>query len=60
VKAKYQVEGGAEFPPETPLPPRPHLCWPFWELREQMQRVRGAKKRGRGRVEGKEMKYIFL
>jgi hypothetical protein len=54
------MEGGAEFPPETPLPPRPHFCWPFWELRGQMQKVRGAKKRGRGRVERKKMKYNFL
>jgi len=52
--------GRAEFPPETPLPPRPHFCWPFWELRGQMQKVRGAKKRGRGRVERKKMKYISL
>src|ERR1035437_5938368 len=50
-KAEYQMEGGAEFPPETPLPPRPHFCWPFWEFRKQMQKVRGAKKRGRGRVD---------
>jgi len=53
------VEGGAEFPPETPLPPRPHICWPFWELPEQMQKVRGAKKRGRGRVERKKKEIIF-
>jgi hypothetical protein len=46
-----KVEGGAEFPPETPLPPRPHFCWPFWEFRGQMQKAREAKKRGRGRVE---------
>jgi hypothetical protein len=59
-KAKHQVEGGAEFPPETPLPPRPHFCWPFWEFRGQMQKVREAKKRWRGRVDGEEMKYNFL
>ena len=59
-KEKYQVEGGAEFPPETPLPPRPHFCWPFWEFRGQMQKVRGAKKRGRGRVEKKEKNIIFV
>ena len=59
-KEKYQVEGGAEFPPETPLPPRPHICWPFWELQEQMQKAREAKKRGRGRVKKKKKKYNFL
>ena len=59
-KAEYQMEGGAEFPPETPLPPRPHFCWPFWEFRGQMQKVREQKKRGRGRVEEKEMKYNFF
>jgi hypothetical protein len=59
-KEKFQVEGGAEFPPETPLPPRPHFYWRFWEFRGQMQRVRVAKKRGCGRVESKEMKYNFL
>ena len=59
-KGKYQVEGGAEFPPETPLPPRPHFSWPLWELRGQMRKAREAKKRGRGRVEGKEMKYDFF
>jgi len=59
-KAEYQVAGGAEFPPETPLPPRPHICWPFCEFRGQMQKAREAKKRGRGRVEKKEKKYNFL
>ncbi len=41
-----KVEGGAEFPPETPLPPRPHFSWPFWEFRGQMQRVPGRKNEG--------------
>ncbi len=59
-KCKYQVESGAEFPPETPLPPRPHFCWPFWELREQMQTAHGAKKRGRGRVWRKKRNMIFF
>jgi hypothetical protein len=59
-KEMQKVEGGAEFPPETPLPPRPHFCWPFWELRGQMQKVREVKKRGCGRVEKKERKYNFL
>ena len=54
------VEGGAKFPPETPLPPRPHFCWPFWELREQMQKAREVKKRGRGRVERKKRNIIFF
>ena len=38
------VEGGAEFPPETPLPPRPHLCWRFWEFLSQMQKENAEKK----------------
>jgi hypothetical protein len=59
-KKKYKVEGEAAFPPKPLLPPRPHFCWPFWEFRGQMQKVREAKKRGRGRVERKEMKYNFL
>ena len=46
---KPQVEGGAEFPPETPLPPRPLHCWIFLGFLSQMQRAREAKKRGRGR-----------
>ena len=48
-KCKYQMEGGAEFPPETPLPPRPLHCWIFWGFPERKRRVRWAKKRGRGR-----------
>ena len=48
-KAMQNAEGGAEFPPETPLPPRPHFCWGFWEFSSQMQKENAAKKRGRGR-----------
>ena len=48
-RRKPQVEGGAEFPPETPLPPRPLHCWIFLGFPEQTQRAHEAKKRGRGR-----------
>ena len=43
-KESQNVEGGAEFPPETPLPPRPHLCWRFWEFLLQMQKENAEKK----------------
>ena len=57
-RRKPQVEGGAEFPPETPLPPRPLHCWIFWEFRTRRQRVHEAKKRGRGR--GPEVSHRLL
>jgi hypothetical protein len=59
-ETEHQVEGGAEFPPETPLPPRPHICWRFWERTEPKTTEREAKKRGRGRVEKKEIIFSFL
>ena len=31
-----KAEGGAEFPPETPLPPRPHCSLFFLEFHLQM------------------------
>ena len=47
-KESQNVEGGAEFPPETPLPPRPHLCWRFWEFLKEKSMGHEAKKRGCG------------
>ncbi|OHA25359.1 MAG: hypothetical protein A3C79_02710 [Candidatus Taylorbacteria bacterium RIFCSPHIGHO2_02_FULL_45_28] len=38
------VEGGAEFPPETPLPPRPHPSWRFWEFLKEKSTGHGQKK----------------
>jgi hypothetical protein len=43
-KAMQKAEGGAEFPPETPLPPRPPPCWFFWEFSSQMQKENSEKK----------------
>ncbi|MEI6304788.1 MAG: hypothetical protein WCP09_02090 [Candidatus Taylorbacteria bacterium] len=43
-KESQNMEGGAEFPPETPLPPRPHLCSRFWEFSLQMQKENAEKK----------------
>ena len=47
-KESQNVEGGAEFPPETPLPPRPHLCWRFWEFLKEKSTGNVRKKRGCG------------
>src|SRR3989344_9631165 len=47
-KEMQNVEGGEEFPPETPLPPRPHLCWRFWEFLKEKSTGHEAKKRGCG------------
>ena len=44
VKESQNVEGGAEFPPEPPLPPRPHLCWRFWEFLKEKSTEHEAKK----------------
>ena len=54
------MEGGAEFPPETPLPPRPLHCWIFLGFLSQTQRAHEAKKRGRGREpEASHRLFIF-
>src|ERR1035437_4746713 len=57
-RRKPQMEGGAEFPPETPLPPRPLHCWIFLGFLSQMQRAHEAKKRGCGR--GPEASHRLL
>jgi|GEM_PF-2815674 len=59
-RRKPQVEGGAEFPPETPLPPRPLHCWIFLGFPSQMQRVPEAKKRGLGRGPEASHRLLFL
>ena len=41
--------GGAEFPPRTPLPPRPHFPWRFWGLGQARPMRRAARTQGRGR-----------
>jgi hypothetical protein len=59
-KEKYQVEGEAAFPPKPLLPPRPRICWRFWEFREQMRKADVQKKRGRGRLWRKKRNIIFF